>query len=130
MAKKSSNESYEDKLRKVKLSDGLYSRKNLPIPDHEETIAELLKEGERLLAEEEKLRQRNVVTETRRLETKLGSTSSNPYIRARCDIMSKWATDKLKLFEEMENSTRPKDHRYDDFVREVAKLGDKLSEGK
>lgn len=128
MATKSNGfEPYEDKLRKVKLSDGLYSRKNLPIPDHEETIAELVKEGERLIAEEEKLRQRNVITETRRLETKLGTTSSNPYIRARCDIISKMSKDKAKLIEDMESGIKPKDHRYDTFVKEVAALGDKLS---
>ncbi len=128
MAKKTNDfEPYEDKLKKVKLSDGLYSRKNLPIPDHEETVTELVKEGEKLIAEEEKIRKKSVVSETKRLETKLGSTSNNPYIRARCDIMSKWTSEKLKLFEEMEKGIRPKDHRYDDFVREVAKLGDKMS---
>lgn len=130
MAKKTNNfEPYEDKLKKVKLNDGLYSRKNLPISDHEETIAELIKEGQRLIEEEEKLRKQSIIIETKQLESKLGSLSTNPYIRARCNILSRMSKDKLKLIEDMEKGTVPKDHRYDAFAKEVATLGDKLSSG-
>ena len=130
------NDSFEDymsKIQRVKLGDGLYSRKNLKMLSDAEAeindanIAKWCAEGAALLAEEEKHTKKKVVDETKKLETKLGSTSPNPYVRARCEILVKYPEEKRKLIELMEKGEKPKDTRYDTFVQEVAKLGDKMS---
>ncbi len=130
------NDSFEDyvgKLQRVKLSDGLYSRKNLKrLSDAEAeindaNIAKWVAEGAALLAEEEKLTKKTIVNESKKLESKLGSMSPNPYVRARCEILMKYPEEKRRLIELMEKGEKPKDHRYDTFVKEVATLGDKMS---
>lgn len=130
------NDSFEDymsKIQRVKLSDGLYSRKNLPMLSDADAeinnvnIAKWVAEGAALLAEESKLTKKKVVDETKKLETKLGSISPNPYVRARCEILVKYPEEKRKLIELMEKGEKPKDHRYDTFVKEVASLGDKMT---
>lgn len=126
MAKKSDSfEDYVTKLQQVKLSDGLYSRKNLPQPDHEETIAELVAEGERLIAEEEKLKKPK--DESKRLDSTLSSTSLNPYVRARHEVLTKMSDIQKKIIEKMEKGELEKDSRYDTFCKQVATRGDQLS---
>ena len=127
MAKKleSNFENYVDKIGRLKMAS--MSRRNLPIPDHEEILDELVAEGMKLLEEDEKLQKKSIISETKKLESSLGLTSPNPYVRARMEILSKMSNDKRKVIEEMENGTKPKDHRYDEFVRLVAQLGDKMT---
>lgn len=130
------NDSFEDymsKIQRVKLSDGLYSRKNLKMLTDAEAeinnvnISKWVAEGAALIAEEEKATKKKVVDETKKLETTLGSTSPNPYVRARCEVLVKYPEEKRKLIELMEKGEKPKDHRYDSFVKEVSALGDKMS---
>ncbi len=128
-------EDYEDKLAKVRLpaeDRGLFSRNNLkPFPDDytlDQIIIDSVKEGEILILVEEKLKDKAAGTEAKKLETKLGSSSPNPYIRARCEIISKMPESRRLAIEQMEKGEKPKNHVYDDFVKEVTKLGDKLSD--
>jgi hypothetical protein len=116
---------YEDYLNQVKLTK--MSRLNLPVPDHEESLAELVAEGYRLLAENEKKNEKKIKDETKRLERKLGSTSNNPYIKARVEILNKMTETARGVIEKMENGKLPKDPRYDTFVKAVRIRGDQLS---
>ena len=104
----------------VKLSDGPYDRKNLPIPDHEETIAELVAAGDQLIA--------NEVSSPLAPKKELDPASPNPYIQARLRILKDSTPDRIKLINDMEAGQRKKDHQYDAFVREIVELGDKLSD--
>lgn len=125
MAKK--NDSFEDYMKKVAdVNLGPMSRRNLPQPDHEETLAELLAEGQRLLDEEEKLKKPK--DESKQLESKLGSTSLNPYVRARHEILTKMADTQKKIIEKMEKGELEKDSRYDTFCKQVAVRGDQISQ--
>ena len=113
------------------------SRFNLPKPDHEESLTELVKEGHRLLAAEEKKKNPcpPVPTapvppkkdDTKRLESNLASTSTNPYVRARIQILNKMTALARGVIEKMEKGELPKDRRYDEFAKTVMNLGDKLS---
>lgn len=102
------------------------SRYNLPQPDHEETLEELVAQGFKLLAADEAAKH-PPVKEKKRLETKLEETSPNPYIRARCQILAAMSTERRKVIEKMESGQLLKDYVYEDFVKEVMKQGDILS---
>jgi hypothetical protein len=128
------SKSYEEYLNSVKLTK--MSRFNLPKPDHEESIAEAVAEGFKLLEEEEKGKSKAKASDIlgydpnsdkKRLETKLASTSDNPYIRARIQILNKMTPTARAIIEKMENGKLEKDSRYDAFVKAVEILGDQLS---
>lgn len=129
----------EKNFDKYKANLKKFGHDNLPMPDHKETIPELLAEGNRLLKEEEKAKKSTTkklqVEDTKPLDTALGLKSPNPYIRARTQILQKWMKDpklqwKAKEVERMENGTNPKDQFYNEFVILVEELGDKLSDEK
>ena len=128
----SNYDEYMEKLQKVKLDP---SRKNLKPVDpkltFEQYLAQCLKEGEELLAAEEKSKPAPSVKSTPKskqaLDDALGKMSDNPYIRARTQILRKMTAEKRSVIEKMEKGTLPKDSRYDAFCNEVGVLGDKLS---
>lgn len=138
MAKKSGDtfEEYAKKLAAVKLD--INSRLNLqPISDEEaivndKNIAKLVAEGNALLAEEEKRKEKKPAAplkdESKKLETKLATTSSNPYVRARMEVLQKMAEDKRAIIEKMEKGSLPKDSRYEEFCKQVRIRGDQLSD--
>jgi len=121
---------FDEYMKKVESVDlGPMSRRNLPIPDHEETIKELVEEGNRLLIEEQKT---NKVSppkdDSKQLDTKLATNSKNPYICARVQLLNKMKEGERKIIEQMEKKELERDLRYDRFIKEVTVLGDKLSE--
>jgi hypothetical protein len=61
------------------------------------------------------------------LEDALAKMSSNPYIRARVEILNKMTPLARSVIEKMENNTLPKDHRYDTFCKAVTIKGDQIS---
>lgn len=126
---------YQKKLDKINLSKD--SRYNLPQPDHQETLAELIAEGFRLLAEEEKEKKtkspvssQDILGHTPKssLEDKLGSMSDNPYIRARCEILKKMSAIARNEIEKMEKNGNINNRLYNDFVKNVRIRGDQLAE--
>lgn len=97
-----------------------YGRINLPMLIKPETLAELTAEGFRLLAQDEK----------RQKKTKPEKTvnANNPYFLARNEIIKTFDKIKCHRIEEMEKGTRERNHQYDDFVKQIIKLGDKYSD--
>jgi hypothetical protein len=100
-------------------------------------ITEALKEGNRLLAEEEKSKGKSSPKQDdkKKLDTALSTSSKNPYVQARIQVLNGWKKDphtawRVNEIESMENGTIPKDYHYDEFVRAVADLGDTLSNQK
>jgi hypothetical protein len=146
MAISKGGDSFEDYMKKKESmglnSSGLFSRANLkPIPDSEMlsgnlmsndvALSKLVAEGNRLIAEEEKLKAAKAKTpvkdESKKLETKLGKTSSNPYIRARAEVLEQMDPGARTIIEKMEAGSLPKDSRYTDFCKKVATRGDQFS---
>ena len=129
MTNKKTNNNYDEYMEKIKLPP---SRRNLKMWTEDEaeiTQANLnkwIKEGDALLIKE-KATKYHTKDDSRKLESELGTTSSNPYIRARMEILRKMSKDRLRVIEKMEDGSLPKDRRYDEFVKEVAKLGDKMT---
>jgi hypothetical protein len=103
----------------------------LPIPDHEETIAELVAEGERLLALEEKAKKPEVkvvaeaVDESERLDSVMASKSTNPYVQARAEVLKKLSPSLRKKIEDMEKSGDRDNTIYKDFCSKVSEYADK-----
>lgn len=127
----SNYDEYMDKLKKVKLDP---SRKNLKPVDpkltFEQYLVQCLKEGEELLAAEEKAKPSVKPTPAQSkkvLDDALGKMSDNPYVCARIQILTKMKPEARSVIEKMEKGTLPKDSRYDQFCKEIGKLGDKLS---
>lgn len=121
---------YEKKLKKIKLDP---SRKNLkPDPAHwtfEEQLARAVIEGAQLLEAEEKAKKAAAPpAPSPVLEDALGKMSANPYIRARTQLLLRMTPTARSVIEKMEKGLLDKDHRYDTFVSQIAKLGDKLDD--
>ena len=137
MARTDSNDSFDDymkKIERVKLTP--LSRQNLtPLTDEEAkvnqtNINKLIAEGNRLLAEEAKNPRKKFLLkkdESKRLESKLASTSTNPYVRARVDTLNKMKADEKETIRKMEENEIERDRRYDEFVKAVRILGDQYS---
>lgn len=109
---------YEKYLANVKIRG--YS--NLPIPDHEESIAELIAEGDRLLEQESK---KKIAPKASTPLTK--TSSNNPYFQARLKILSAMDPEKRQLIERLEKEGKKDTRQYQEFIQEIQKLGDKLS---
>jgi len=125
------SKSYEDYLNSVKLTK--MSRFKLPTPNHEESLMELVAEGYKLLAEDEKKsaakgKKPNKKDDTKQLEKKLASTSTNSYVRARIEILNKMGEIARGVIEKMESGKMEKDNRYDTFCKAVQIRGDQLSD--
>lgn len=128
------SKSYQKYLDSVKLTP--MSRYKLPQPDHEETLGELVAAGHKLLGEADPKPITTVTTkksikadDKKKLESKLASTSDNPYVRARIQILNKMDALARGVIEKMEKGELKKDRRYDEFSKAVMALGDQLSEG-
>jgi hypothetical protein len=122
---------YNEKLQKVKLDP---TRQNLkpvdPSLTFEQYLAIAIKEGEELLAAEEKnsvKKPESFAQPKEKLQDTLGKMSDNPYIRARTQILTKMTPKARSVIEDMEKGSVKKDARYDTFVKQVTILGDKLS---
>lgn len=117
MAKSSDLTNYERYLSNVKLRG--YA--NLPIPDHEESIDELIAEGDRLLEQEAK---KKTIAKS---SPSTKSTSNNPYLQARLKILSAMDPETRQVIESLEKEGKKESRQYQEFIREVQRLGDKLS---
>jgi hypothetical protein len=65
-----------------------------------------------------------------RRPTSLPPSSGNPYIQARHEVLSKYSEWRRNEIAVMEKTGNIDNRYYNDFVHEVAILGDKLSEKK
>lgn len=117
MAKKGEElTNYERYLANVKIRG--YS--NLPIPDHEESIAELIAEGDRILEREAKKNTTKASTPSTKPPV------NNPYFQARLKILAAMDPEKRELIERLEKEGKKESRQYQEFIQEVQKLGDKL----
>ena len=134
MAKSDPSNTFGDFSKKIKLDP---SRQNLkpidPSLSFEQYLAIAIKEGEALLAAEEKTKAKGSVKPepfkqaSPALEDALAKMSDNPYIRARTEILRKMTPEARSVIEQMEKGTKAKDTRYDTFCKAVTIRGDQLS---
>jgi hypothetical protein len=131
MAKKSNN---EENLKKFQN----YQKRHI--------IDDLAKEGLKLLAEEEEEEEEEEEKQNpqscpglpkaptednkKRLETVLSETSKNPYIRAKAQLLKKMETRKREMLETMERIGDINNRIYDAFIKDIARMGDELSNKK
>lgn len=95
---------------------------HLPIPDHEESIDELIAEGDRLLEQEAQK-----AAKSQAATPPTVASSDNPYLRARKKILSEMTEEKRKLIERLEKEKKTDSYQYKDFVDQIRKLGDSMS---
>lgn len=118
MAKSSSDLSnYQRYLNNLKIR----GYENLPQPNHQETIDELIAEGNRLLEEDAKKSKTSPKVKSKT------PPSNNPYVRARNQILSEMDPEKRKLIERLEKEGNKDCSQYKDFIEQIRKLGDQLS---
>ncbi len=112
-------------LKKVKLPNG---RGTLPIPDHEETLTELIQEGQRLLDAEEKKKTRKSAKKGSVKQKKISKNfETNPYYMAKQILLAGEYKQMKLVIEQMDKGEIPKDRMYNEFVKAIAFLGDKMS---
>ena len=97
-------------------------RKGLKPTKKAPTLAEMIAEGGRLLDEEQKKTTPKKVSTPSPIET-----SSNPYVKARNKILQGYNEWRRREIAEMEKTGNVNNRFYNDFVHEVAVLGDSLS---
>lgn len=89
-----------------------------PKPTHNQSLSDLISEGNRLLQEEEK---KNPIAKSS------PKNENNPYIRARAEVLKKmpsWKRNEIATMEKEHNLDNP---YYDDFVKQVRILGDSFN---
>lgn len=110
-----------------------FDKNNLDIPDKdtEETLEEVLKAGNAMLAAEEAAKNpvKPVEPVTPATPAVKVPVEKNVYKRAHNQILEKWLKKpntawKAKEIVAMEEGRIPKDYHYDSFVEEVVTLGD------
>lgn len=135
MAKTDNNTPFGDFMKKVKLSSDRKHMKPRPtgIGD-DEYLMMSIKEGYALLEAEGtgsvktslNLRPSKHVSEnSQKLQDTLAKMSTNPYVRARGEILNKMSPAARSVIEKMENGQLDKDGRYDTFCKAVSQLGEK-----
>lgn len=76
------------------------------------TITQLIEQGNKMLADEKK--------------SPVATSMDNPFFRARIQILAKYPAWRKSEIERMERDNNKDNRYYDEFVREVAALGDTL----
>lgn len=98
----------------------------LSSPKQKESIDDLIAEGDRLLEEESK-----AIVSTASVSStppKERATSTNPYRQARLKILSEMDPEKRSFIEQLEKAHNTDHYQYTDFVKQIQKLGDQLSQ--
>lgn len=134
MAKRTENDEnlkrYQERLKHLQ-KEGLVPSPQ--IDDPEKLIKYLAAEGMKLLDAEvvakpaKPAKAASKKTDAGKLSDTLGLASKNPYIRARIMVLKKLPAWKRNEIERMEQSNNLDNPHYAAFVREVAILGDELS---
>lgn len=136
MAKSDTSSPFGDffKKKKIQLSPDRQNLKPVdPSLTFEQYLAIAIKEGEALLAAEEKTKPKNSVKPagsvkpSPALEDALAKMSDNPYVRARVEILTKMGPTARSVIEKMEKGELSKDDRYDKFCKAVTVRGDQIS---
>lgn len=131
MTNTDSFDDYSKKMNNVKLSP-LNRPKNPQRLEKEESLLDVLKEGQLLIDLELKVKTKTQVKSkksNKTPESKPVSDSKNPYVRAHAQVLDQWRKNpkisyKAKEIEDMEAGLKSKNRMYDEFVAEVRTLGD------
>lgn len=116
-----------EKLKELAEKHAAKERKNLKPTSHLPTISELIAEGEKLLAEDLRVKKALANVPEKAPKTDIPPSSTNPYIQARHQILSKYSEWRRNEIAEMEKTGNTDNRHYTDFTHDVMVLGDKLS---
>jgi hypothetical protein len=125
----------EDNFKKYQetvIARGYTNLKVQKLPkDLNELMKQLAREGQEIINREElnNCKQSLPITSapSANLEQALASKDTNPYVRARAQVLKDYPEEKRKRILEMESTGKIENGIYQDFVRTVRKLGDQLS---
>lgn len=118
MGKNTDLTNYERYLNNLKIRG--YDKLSPPLK--EESINDLIAEGDRLLEAEAKKS-----TVKAKKSTSNTTTSNNPYRQARLKILSEMDKSQRTLIETLEKEGKKDSREYLEFVKNISTLGDKLS---
>jgi len=116
-----------DKLRELAQRQAAKERKNLKPTKRPVTISEMVAEGEKLLAEDLRVKKATIATPEKAPKADIPPTSSNPYVQARHKVLQAYPQWRRNEVAEMEKTGNLDNQFYAAFVKEVSVLGDKLS---
>lgn len=135
MSKKTENDEnfkkYQERMIRLQ-EENLVPPPELPI---DQLISYLAAEGTKLLEAEEKakkpiIKPKAKVDDITKLNNALAASSKNPYVRARAIVLEKMPELRRKELAEMEKTGNINNTKYKEFVAEVTKVGDGLSNQK
>lgn len=127
MSKTNSNP-YNDFMAEIAKTKGKHlSRFGLPRTAGIQSFDELIADGNKILEEEQKLQNPCQEIPIKNKPSTLDTHSTNPYVKARNDILNEMTPEKRNVILKMENGQLEKDSRYENFCNDIRKLGDKLS---
>ncbi len=120
------------KYQEMLIARGYTELKSQKLPkDPNEVLLQLSREGQDILNREElaKCKQSLPITSSpsKDLEQALAAKDSNPYVRARAQILKEMPFARRERIQEMERTGKIENDTYQEFVRLVRKLGDSLS---
>lgn len=126
------NNEYQKKLNKVNLNRLTRCTVNMQMPEKGLTPMQIMfratLEGMIILRAEEKEKSKPepMTQKPQILESKLGSISPNPFVRARVQILTKMGDFERKEIERMEKDGNINNRVYDAFAHDVRVLGDQF----
>jgi hypothetical protein len=132
------NEEYKEKLERVYLNRLSRCSSNMIYPPFSATPAQIVYQAiidgfkilnlEAIYEAQQKLKSKPepMAQKPEILETKLGSMSPNPFIRARVQILNKMDDFHRKEIEKMEKDGNTENRVYNTFAHDVRVLGDQL----
>lgn len=130
-----SNNEYERKLNKVNVNRLTRCAANMPKPPDHLSLGQITQHaiivGFHILEEEAEEQRQNANPPAKAqkpeiLETKLGSMSPNPFVRARIQILNKMDAFHRNEIERMEKANDTENRIYNEFAHNVRVLGEQF----
>jgi hypothetical protein len=116
-----------DKLRELAQRKTAKERSNLKPTKHQPTIAEMIAEGEKLLAEDLQVKKAIGTSPEKPPKANIPPTSSNPYLQARHKVLQAYPQWRRNEVAEMEKTGNLDNKFYAAFIKDVSIEGDRLS---
>ena len=107
-----------------KLPTSLFSRQGLKVTESIPTIKDLMREGDELIAKEQSLMP--LEKSSPPINDKPSNNPLSPYLRARVIVMNKYPIWRQKEIVTMEKEKNLDNNHYEEFVKEVVRVGDDL----
>jgi predicted lipid-binding transport protein (Tim44 family) len=126
MASKANKDDFDrlgEQLKKIAQQTAARKKQSKPLVPTNTEISAMVKEGQRLLDEEAKVK---AAVKEKGIAT-AKATKANPYLTARNIVLAEYPEWRRKELLDMESKGDKNNSRYNDFVRAIIREGDKLT---